>query len=157
MAKKVDFESIAQTLEKTLISETSETAKRIDWRRGTILRECRTIGFKIPRQTGKTKWVLDRVKKNPKHSMVFLPTETLLDDFEARLYGDANPPTEKVRAIAGKPYERGYTHFYREAPITHVYVDEAYFYFTRVRKEKFYDALLTNFTLSEDVIIYFVN
>lgn len=156
MAKN-NFEMIAQALEKTLIPESSETAKRIDWRRVTILKECRTIGFTATRQSGKTEWIYDRVKENTKHSLVLVPTENLKIDFESIFFKKDGAIPPDLRIISGKVYERGFTHRFREHPITHIYVDEARFYFSTVRREKTYEALLTNFTLAEDVTIYLVS
>ncbi|WP_107333997.1 hypothetical protein [Klebsiella pneumoniae] len=157
MANKNDFESIAQVLEKTLISENSEQAKRCDWRRPILLRECRTIGFTATRQTGKTEWIFSRAKKDPVHSLILFPTSEMKEELLSRFTRNAGVIPQDLRVIVGKPYEQGYTAAYRKHPITHVYVDEAYFYFSRVRRDKTYESLLTNFTLAEDVIFYLVN
>lgn len=154
---KINIEQIAQALESTLVSEQSEKAKGFDWRRESILTEFRTIGFHLTRQTGKTTWIVDRVAKEPKTSLVLLSNPALEYDFKRKLEVRHGEVPEGLRIIAGKAYERGFQDWMRVHPIDRIYIDDSLFYFSQWRRQKTMAALLANFTLSNDMIIYQIN
>lgn len=154
---KINIEQIAQALESTLVSEQSEKAKGFDWRRESILTEFRTIGFHLTRQTGKTTWIVDRVAKEPKTSLVLLSNPALEYDFKRKLEVRHGGVPEDLRVINGKVYDRGYPDWMRVNPVDRIYIDDSLFYFSQWRRQKTLAALLANFTLSNDLIIYQVN
>lgn len=154
---KINIEQIAQALESTLVSERSQKAKEFDWRRESILTEFRTIGFHLTRQTGKTTWIIDRVVKEPKTSLVLLSSPVLEYDFKRKLEVRHGEVPEELRIIAGKAYERGFKDWMRVRPIDRIYIDDSLFYFSKWRRQKTIAALLANFMLSNDPIIYLVN
>lgn len=95
--------------------------------------------------------------KEPKTSLILLSNQALEYDFKGKLEVRHGEVPEELRIIAGKAYERGFKDWMRVRPIDRIYIDDSLFYFSKWRRQKTIAALLANFMLSNDPIIYLVN
>lgn len=133
--------------------------------KATYLRDCRTIGINLPRQMGKTRFLVSQFQKHPKSLMIVANPAMRRDLIMTTLYnrGSAAPfeltdeeceriliPNQVKELINADNPER--LAKMDLSSFTHTFIDDSSYFFSAVRIKKFYDFLASHVSETHLVI-----
>ena len=99
----INYDAIAQELKRGLVKPDDHIAMCLGPNKETVLRELFTLGMGGPRQTGKTKWMIESLIRDPNSRLIALNTtmrEAIINQLSAYSSLDQNREGDKPRPDA---------------------------------------------------------
>lgn len=99
----INYDAIAQELKRGLVKPDSNIAMGLGPNKETVLRELFTLGMGGPRQTGKTKWIIESLIRDPNSRLIALNTtmrEAIITQLSAYSSLDQNREGDKPQPDA---------------------------------------------------------